>query len=458
VSCQQGLTNCTDVCVNLQTDNANCGTCDNACVAGQVCSNGACALSCQQGLTNCSGMCVKLSSDNANCGACGKVCAAGQVCSGSTCALSCQQGLTNCDGTCVNLSSDNAHCGNCETACGSGQVCSGGTCALSCQTDLTDCDGTCVNTDSDPANCGACGSACAAGHLCVAGECAPSCQAPLLACSQVCVDPRFDPMNCNGCGNACTPPAGSVALCSYGVCTSQCSAGFGDCDGSSANGCETDLGTNLAHCGGCDKSCGAVSNGTPACADGACVIGSCVAGFGDCDDSAANGCEVPLASTAEHCGACDNACPAATPNCIQGACKAIDTTGVFAQYDSEGRTVYIFKSAKCANLADSTGFCASHGMAWWSPKSQSDANQLVTYAYGLDSWHTWVQVYGLTTTLGTINGYTVTVDDTSCVAGSSSGFAAFRKWACSFCDPEVDGNVSCCWDTDHAYDWFVCEA
>ncbi len=41
-------------------------------------------------------------------------------------------------------------------------------------------------------------------------------------------------------------------------------------------------------------------------------------------------------------------------------------------------------------------------------------------------------------------------------------WGAFRKWACSFCDPmsnaqEQDNGQSCCWDKGQPYDWFVCE-
>jgi Na+-translocating ferredoxin:NAD+ oxidoreductase RnfC subunit len=62
--------------VNRQTDNNNCGTCGNVCPAGQICSNGTCALSCQSGLFNCSGVCVNRQTDRFNCGTCGNVCPA----------------------------------------------------------------------------------------------------------------------------------------------------------------------------------------------------------------------------------------------------------------------------------------------------------------------------------------------------------------------------------------------
>jgi hypothetical protein len=158
----------------------------------------------------------------------------------------------------------------------------------------------------------------------------------------------------------------------------------------------------------------------------------------------------------------DGCCPAACANDADDDC--MDLTGVFAQYPFEGRDVYIWKTPQCADLALYTTFCQDHGLAWWSPKSAADAQQLITFAYNLDMTHTWIQVYDSTTTNvnGQVGGYNVTVDGVGCVEGSSGGWTAFRKWACSFCDPasnaqQMNDNESCCWDKGHPYDWFVCE-
>lgn len=56
-------------------------------------------------------ICVDGQTDPANCGACGRVCAAGQSC---------------CGGACVNTSSNPAHCGSCGTRCTLPQTCGGG--------------------------------------------------------------------------------------------------------------------------------------------------------------------------------------------------------------------------------------------------------------------------------------------------------------------------------------------
>src|SRR5262249_9026317 len=65
--CPGGLTACGDTCTHLGTDPLHCGSCDNACASGSVCSAGACAVSCQSGRTNCTGSCVDLQTDDANC-------------------------------------------------------------------------------------------------------------------------------------------------------------------------------------------------------------------------------------------------------------------------------------------------------------------------------------------------------------------------------------------------------
>jgi hypothetical protein len=70
--------------------------------------------------------------------------------------------------------------------------------------------------------------------------------------------------------------------------------------------------------------CPIPANGTPTCADGACGIG-CSAGYADCDGDPATGCEANVATDVDNCGACGNGCPGATDpcqvaGCVDGAC------------------------------------------------------------------------------------------------------------------------------------------
>jgi len=93
----------------------------------------------------------------------------------------------------------------------------------------------------------------------------------------------------------CYQPAGCrcVAVrCATGyVCDPQqdqcvkkggCPAGYADCDGNPANGCETSLSTTT-NCGACGHACAAVDKANAACLGGRC--------FYACTDNAAPLCE-----------------------------------------------------------------------------------------------------------------------------------------------------------------------
>lgn len=255
-NCTSGQTECSGVCVELTSNDAHCGACNNACNSSEMCADGVCVLDCPSGQTDCSGTCTDTRKDTDHCGACGTACAAGEVCSNGSCALSCQANLTDCSGSCVDTTKDRDHCGACGTVCVAGEVCSNGSCAVSCGENLTDCNGVCSNLSSDSANCGFCGTMCAAGEVCSNGACALSCQSGLTDCSGVCTSLATDIANCGMCGNSCV--AGQV--CSNGNCAVSCQAGLQDCNGSCV-----DLDSNPAHCGACDNVCAVdavCSNGT----------------------------------------------------------------------------------------------------------------------------------------------------------------------------------------------------
>lgn len=128
--CPTGQTRCNGTCVDTQTDNANCGSCGNACTSGETCQAGVCTggPGCGSGQTECNGVCTDTQTDPANCGSCANACAPGQSCTGGAC-TGCETGKTDCNGTCVDLNGDEANCGACGTACGAGQTCENGSCS-----------------------------------------------------------------------------------------------------------------------------------------------------------------------------------------------------------------------------------------------------------------------------------------------------------------------------------------
>ena len=301
-ACKSGQTLCGKTCTNLLQDVANCGKCDNACTAGQVCSAGSCAVSCQQGLVNCNGTCVNLKTDPKNCGACTSTCKTGQQCLSGTCTLSCQTGLTNCSGTCVNLKTNLSNCGVCGTTCKAGEVCSSGACAVSCQQGMSNCSGTCVNLKTDLSNCGACGSTCKAGESCSAGGCMLSCQSGLTNCAGTCVDLKVSLSNCGYCGTKCT--AGQI--CAAGACTLSCQSGLTDCSGTCVN-----QQTDPYNCGKCGNACKAGM----LCSAGACAL-TCLSGLTNCSGSCVN-----LQTDSDNCASCGAACKIGQ-YCTVGACAA----------------------------------------------------------------------------------------------------------------------------------------
>lgn len=77
--CKGDAVVCGDTCVDLDSDNLNCGACGTACAAGKVCSLGACAATCAPGLVACAGGCIDPQSDRIHCGA-SSACTGGATC------------------------------------------------------------------------------------------------------------------------------------------------------------------------------------------------------------------------------------------------------------------------------------------------------------------------------------------------------------------------------------------
>ncbi|WP_437508065.1 cadherin-like beta sandwich domain-containing protein [Sorangium sp. So ce1099] len=363
--CEAGQSLCGDVCVDLATDAAHCGSCDIACAAGELCNGaGQCAATCTAGLLACDDTCVDPDTDRDHCGAkgdcsgdsAGAVCAAGEVCNGSgECELSCQSGLVACDGTCVDPDTDRDHCGatgdctgeSAGVACAAGEICNGsGECELSCQSGLVACDGTCVDPDTDRDHCGAtgdcrgdrAGAACAAGEVCNgAGECELSCQSGLVACDGTCINPDTDRDHCGATAD-CTGESAGVACATGEVCNGagecelSCQSGLVACDGTCI-----DPDTDRDHCG-------ATADCTGESAGVACATGEVCNGSGACEASCQSGlvaCDgtcIDPGTDRNHCGATGDcrgdsagvACAAGEICNGSGACELSCQSGLVA--------------------------------------------------------------------------------------------------------------------------------
>ena len=248
---------------------------------------------CRTGELLCDGECVLVSESREHCGACDNACEAGEVCSAGTCATSCGGGLTECEGICEDLQTDRANCGECGNACASGQVCVDGACELSCAEGQEICDGVCTDTQSSFESCGSCGNECGDGQVCSLGTCALSCASGLTDCSGSCVELPYNVNHCTACDAACGPYANAIPSCNN-QCIMTCNEGFEDCNDDRVDGCEAELAVDEMHCGECGNVC-SFANAATECVDGACVMGVCDAGFDDCDGDPANGCECRIA-------------------------------------------------------------------------------------------------------------------------------------------------------------------
>ncbi|MDB4932517.1 MAG: uncharacterized protein JWM10_5001, partial [Myxococcaceae bacterium] len=350
--------------------------------ATPACAAGACAVgACAAGFADCNAA-AGCETDLAlvtSCGACGVTCASGPhstpTCAGA-CGIACDAGFADCDGDAANgcevdTTSDGGHCGACATVCRNATTCQSGACSTAvCVSGNADCnglpaDGCETAPATDTGNCGACGRACAfanAAPQCIGGACG------FAVCDEGFAD--CDGQQANGCevalGTDATHCGGCAVVCTYahatGVCGNSacalgtCDAGWADCNGNPADGCEVSLTSDLAHCGTCATACAGAPNAAATCG-GSCGF-ACDATHADCDGDAGNGCEVDTRSSLDHCGACGNACTQGR-TCVAGACSATACTAPLANCDGvEGNGCEVTTSTDTAHCGACQHACS----------------------------------------------------------------------------------------------------
>ncbi|HQY65002.1 MAG TPA: hypothetical protein PK141_26600 [Polyangiaceae bacterium] len=106
----------------------------------------------------------------------------------------------------------------------------------------------------------------------------PVCAANTKLCGATCASKSSPELGCAGAECSPCAVAHASAKCSpEGACAPDtCENDYGDCNASAADGCEVALATSDAHCGGCGKPCSA----TTACRKGTCVDREVVAAEG----------------------------------------------------------------------------------------------------------------------------------------------------------------------------------
>jgi hypothetical protein len=122
-----------------------------------------------------------------------------------------------------------------------------------------------------------------------------------------------------GCDPCAVPHAGAVCDSAGQCAVGTCEAGWADCNGDSADGCEVSLDNSLQHCGNCATDCFAEHGPNWACVAGQCeIVCAGPPNLFDCDGDPANGCEVDALTDPMNCGFCGNVCQFGP--CINGSC------------------------------------------------------------------------------------------------------------------------------------------
>ncbi len=125
---------------------------------------------------------------------------------------------------------------------------------------------------------------------------------------------------CPGCplGGGCGSASDCVnAICSAGQCV--CGAGQSDCNNIAGDGCEVNTTNDTSNCGACGNFCN-IPNATQSCVGGQCGFVSCLLGYGNCNITLADGCESDTQNDPNNCGICGIFCPPFAPNCSGGSC------------------------------------------------------------------------------------------------------------------------------------------
>ncbi len=401
-------------CIDVTSDANNCGSCNRKCEESEPlhaetrgCDKSECVYACEDGYQNCGTdskpNCVDLTSDNKNCGSCGKTCEANEYCQNSTCNKNTCTGEYECGKSGQCLTHDPTGCGreckvcdvdlnSYESTCDDVGVCH----VVKCQngyhfvSDTQMCEQnaqtSCGSTDkSDAVDCTSLPDVqevqCING-TCIIGECSAGYHLHENTCEADSDD------NCGAHGIKCVVSNGTSA-CQGGECkTTACDSGYhqeenyctgdntsscgdqdcsklpgwkaGNCINSTCIATACDKGyyldepeckvNNQDNCGAKGKKC-TVNNGSGSCdiSKGECVFEGCSSGFhrvgSECIQDSVSAC-------GQNAEDCLSKTGWKTADCKSGECQATGCESGFHLYQEK---------STCEN--NSISNCLSHGNA-----------------------------------------------------------------------------------------------
>ncbi|MGE3636054.1 MAG: hypothetical protein AB7P00_39495 [Sandaracinaceae bacterium] len=403
-----GCSMCGGICPMRPNATTTCGgSCGYVCLTGFADCNAGAADGCE----------INTTMDTGNCGGCGNACPsranANTTCMSSACGYSCFPNFADCNGSSadgceIDTAVDILHCGACPNVCptraNATTTCASGSCGFTCNGTFGDCntnpaDGCEIDTSNNLSHCGFCGNACPArAHAtttCASSTCGYTCDPGWGDCNgsgaDGCeVDTTSTLAHCGGCGIACPTPANATRTCVASSCGYTCNAGFEDCNGSSADGCEVNRNTDVNNCGGCGIACPNRPNAMTTCSAGACGY-ACLPGYVDCNGNPADGCEINTAGDPDNCGFCGNVCqtgPNGSRSCVASSCQFNcfpgygNCNGLIGDGCEIQTTDNINHCGGCGNVCpsrpNSTAVCSSSACGYNCSAGFGDCNAVAT--------------------------------------------------------------------------------
>lgn len=148
---------------------------------------------------------------------------------------------------------------------------------------------------------------------------------------------------CGTCDTTCSMTNASAVACTTGQCQPTCLNGFSNCNDAAANdGCETNLNAP-ANCGQCGRACSPFGVATAACTSGVCTP-TCSARYADCNHDTGTGTDDGCEAFLDDLAACGTGCTGRVPCapdqvCNSGVCGAAQgLTKLTVPFTASGQT------------------------------------------------------------------------------------------------------------------------